>query len=299
MMDLITTPFAFADLAKLKEAGSTSVILATPFFSVRGAHVFPIEALPLLKAECERLTLRMYVLVNRLFTEEELPAVREHLLLLRELDVDGIYYGDEAVLYEARQLNLCDKLIYCPDTLITNHHDARYYIEEGVAMVTVAKEITLAEICEIAQAVGDRCEVVIHGRVNMMHSKRPLLTNYMRFLNREDDLRDNHTLYLMEENREEHMPIIEDEAGTHIFSGYTLASFVEIKALYAAGVRHFRVDGIFHDLSYVCEAISLYQAVLEGSKQGDEVFAEYAKKYAQDNVTHGFYYTKTSKVKEG
>ena len=33
----------------------------------------------------------------------------------------------------------------------------------------------------------------------------------------------------MEETRDEHMPIMEDEFGTHVFSGYTLASFMEIK----------------------------------------------------------------------
>lgn len=299
MLELITTPYTLEDLKVLKEAGSSSVIVATPFFSVRGVHDFAVEELPVIKRECEALGLRMYVLVNRFFMEEELEALRSHLRLLKELQVDGIYYGDEAVLYEAQRLDMQQLLIYNPDTLVTNHSDVQYYLSEGVQMVTLSKEITLEEICAIAKTAPGRCEAVIHGRLNMMHSKRLLLSNYMSFLHRKEQVRNNRQLFLMEENRKEHMPILEDDSGTHIFSGFTLASFAEILPMADAGIRHFRIDGIFHDLPYVCEALSLYKEVLEGSRKGEEVFAEYAKKYTQDNVTHGFYYTKTSKVKEG
>lgn len=299
MLDLITTPYAIEDLKVLKEAGSSSVIIATPFFSVRGVHEFAVEELPVIKKKCETLGLRMYVLVNRFFMEEELDALRSHLAMLKTLQVDGIYYGDEAVLYEAQRLGMKQRLIYNPDTLITNHSDVRYYLSEGIQMVTLSKEITLEEICAIAKTAPEKCEVILHGRLNMMHSKRPLLSNYMSFLQRKEQVRNNRQLYLTEESREEHMPILEDDSGTHVFSGFTLASFAEILSMAEAGICHFRIDGIFHDLPYVCEALSLYKAVLEGRRKGDEVFAEYAKKYAQDNVTHGFYYTKTSKVKEG
>ena len=124
----------------------------------------------------------MYVLVNRFFVEEELEALREHLQRLKDLDVDGIYYGDEGVYQEAKALGIENRLIYNPDTLITNHSDVQYYLDEGISMVTISKEITLDEICAIAKKVQGECEVIIHGRLNMMHSKRNLLSNYFSFL---------------------------------------------------------------------------------------------------------------------
>ena len=92
---------------------------------------------------------------------------------------------------------------------------------------------------------------------------------------------------------------MEDETGTHIFSGFTLASFEELQDMVNAGIRHFRMDGIFHNIDYVLEALKLYKEVLDGKRKGHETFVEYQKQYEDDNVTHGFYYTKTSKVKEG
>ena len=297
MVDFIATPFAFGDIQKLQTAGAQSVLIAVPFFSARGAVCFPIEKLADIKAECIRCQVHMYVLVNRIFVEEELDALREFLKLLKQLDVEGIYYGDEGVLYEAQRLDMKDRLIYNPDTLITNAMDMQYYLEEGIRMATISKEITLQEMCGIARDVQGECEVILHGRLNMMHSKRKLLTAYMDFLGKKEPVQDNHQLYLMEETRDDHMPIVEDALGTHVFTGFTLVSFEEIRELYEAGVRHFRIDGIFHDIEYVCEALRLYQDVLKGVRDGRQTYQEYEKKYKEDHVSHGFYYTKTSKVK--
>lgn len=297
-MDFIATPFRLEDLHKLKEAGANSVVIAVPFFSARGAEYFQRDDLPQVKEECTRLNLRMLVMVNRFFTEEELSILHAFLKELQHLDVDGIYYGDECVLYQAKKLGMQHKLIYAPDTLITNHADVQFYLAEGISMVSISKEITKDEICTIAKHVDGDVEVVIHGRVNMMHSKRKLISNYLDFIGKQEAIQDKRSLYIMEETRDEHMPIIEDELGTHVFSGYTLVSFKEINAFVNAGVKHVRIDGIFHDIDYVCEAIQLYHEILNG-KDPQQVEAFYMEKYPQDHVTNGFYETKTSKVKVG
>ncbi|MEF9966988.1 MAG: peptidase U32 family protein [Longicatena sp.] len=297
MIDFITTPFTIGDIAKLKAARSSSVVIATHFFSARGAAYFKIEELPLIKEECKRLEINMYVLVNRFFVEEELPALRQHLRTLKELDVDGIYYGDEGVYYEARKLGMVERLIYNPDTLITNAKDAQYYLDEGIKMVTLAKEITLEELCFIGNEIKGECEVVIHGRLNMMHSKRNLLTNYVDFIGKKEDLKNNYHLYISEETREEHMPIIEDELGTHVFTGFTLSSFDELLDLANANIHHFRIDGIFHDIDYVIEMLTYYQEILAHVRNGRETYEMVKEKYKDENISHGFYYKKTSSVK--
>lgn len=298
MIDLIATTFSVGDISLYKEAGASSVVIATPFFSARGAHVFAVEELPALKRACEQHQMRMLVKVNRFFTEEELPALRIHLQLLKTLLVDGIYYGDECVFFEAKKLGLQDKLIYAPDTLLTNHEDVAYYLHEGIATVCISKEITLDELCVISSYAPGRIEVGIHGRVNMMHSKRKLVSNYLTFIHKPEDIQNKQTLFLMEETRDEHMPILEDELGTHVFSGYTLASFEELPKLVAAGVTHVSIDGIFHDAAYVCEALRLYTAILSGADP-IAIKEDYVQRYAQDHVTNGFYETKTSKLKVG
>lgn len=297
-MKFITTPYTIESLPAYQQAGCDAIILATPFFSVRGAAVFAEADLPKWKAACTQLGMEMLVLVNRFFCEEELDALRKHLQYLKDLDVDGIYFTDEGVLYIAKQLGMEQKMIYYPDTLLTNHLDVNFYVEQGLHSVVLAKEITLEEILEIAQNTNSsKLELIIHGRLNMMHSKRKLLTNYFSFMGKDIDIQGKRNLYLMEETREEHMPIFEDDLGTHVFSGYTQVFFEEIEALAKAGIGYVRIDGIFHDDAYALEALALYQAILKKEKNGKEVRDSYALRYPQDHIQSGFLYTKTSKSK--
>lgn len=298
MLDFIVSLYAKENLRSLKEAGATSVIVASPFFSVRGVQNFSIEELVEIREKCDQLKMRMYCLVNRFFIERELTALRVHLTKLKEINVDGIYYGDECVLYEADKLQMKDKLIYNPDTLITNHQDVQYYLDEGIQMVSISKEITHDEICQIAQQIEGECEIIIHGRLTMMHSKRNLLTSYMQFVKRDNSVHDNKNLYIMEETRNDHMPIYEDEAGTHVFSGFTLTSFEELTSFVKHGIRHVRIEGLFHDVNYTIEALRYYHGILDGTYDASTIFKNYQDNYPEDHVTHGFYYTKTSKVKE-
>lgn len=296
-MNFITTPYCLDDLDSLKKAGADSIVVSNHFYAVRGAAYIEINELPLFKKACNRLGMAMYVQVNRFFMEEDLPRLRAYLTSLKELNVEGIYFGDEGVLQIAKELHIENKLIYNPDTLITNKEDVKFYLAEGIKMVTLSKDITLEEILAIADYVdGNQLEVIIHGRLNMMHSKRNLLSNYMKFIKQDKNLKNDHNLYIMEETRDDHMPILEDESGTHVFTGYTLASFVEIKAMQEHGIQNVRIDGIFQNVDTLCQALNDYHDVMNRKKDGHEVMECY-KKDTDANYSNVFYYTKTSKTK--
>ncbi len=297
-MKFITDAYDLHHLKELKEAGADAVVLADPFYSARGAAPVKTEDFPLYKKECSAVGLECFALVNRLFTEDELDGLWEHLQFLKNLDIDGIYFGDEAVLRFAQQLGMEDRLRYQPDTLITNAMDVRFYLQERIQSVVLSGEITLAEICFIAsQCRGDQLETVIHGRLNMMHSKRHLISSYLKFIHRDVDIRNKRTLYMMEETRDEHMPIMEDDLGTHAFSGFTLVSFLEIRQLAKAGIGNVRIHGIFHDVDYVKEALGCYRRILDGAVDAEQMLRDYEQNHMDDHITNGFYYKKTSMVK--
>lgn len=297
MINLIASPFILEDIEKLKRAGVSSVVLGTPFFSVRSTCHFTNEQLAQAKEICRKLDLQCYILLNRFFVEDEIEDLKEHLCYLKELDVDGIYFTDMGVFYEAKQLGMQSKMIYNPDTILTNSADVQTYMDLGMKMCTLSKEITLEDMVKIGKKAQCNLEVIIHGRLNMMHSKRNLLTNYMQFLNKDIDLKNNSALYLMEENREEHMPIIEDEHGTHIYTGFTLCNFEEVEDIIHAGILNLRIESMFYSIDEVCQIISDYKKVIEHPAGGREMYREYEKQYPNQNVTKGFLYKKTGLLK--
>lgn len=297
-MNFITTLFSKEDIVKLHEVHVKSVLVGIPYYATRCAAYIPLAELKTIKEECLKYDMNVYVVVNRMFTEEELPKLDQCLQYLKMIDVDGIYYGDEGVFYKAKQLGIAHKLIYNPDTLITNSKDIQYYLDEGIQYVSLAKELSLEEIGEICKHCdASKLEMVIHGRLNMMHSKRSLLTNYMNFLNRDHTMKHNMHLRIKEEQREDLMPIVEDDLGVNVYTGFTLNSFEEIHQLLDMGIGHMRIEGIFHDLDYEIEAIKTYRECIKRKNQIKDMKRAYKKKYANDHVSEGFYYTKTYLMK--
>ena len=70
-------------------------------------------------------------------------------LLFKELDVDGIYYADEGLYYEAKQLGIESKLIYQPETLVASSADVDFYMSLGIQSVSLAHELSLEEVVSI------------------------------------------------------------------------------------------------------------------------------------------------------
>ena len=284
-------------IVKLKEAGADELLVSVPFFSLRAARVFSCDQLAELSAKIHDAGMRIAVNCTRFFMEDELEQLRSFLRLLKEIDADTVYFADEGVLYEAIQLGMQDRLVYQPDTLITNSADAAFYRAQGCQGVSLAREITLEEIC----AIASRCsgvEMLVHGRFSIMHSRRQLLHSYFAFLKRPDD--DPHgcrDLSLKEETREAHMPIIEDEGGTHVFSEYTLQSFAQIRTLVESGVSRLRIDSIFRDDDWSVRSLSDYQSVLAGRLSPQEAIERWDREDPSGCYGEGFYYTKTSLVK--
>ena len=118
------------NIRKMKDAGADEILLAVPFFSLRPAHVFALEELASLTDAIHACGLRAAVNCTRLFMEEDLPALRAFLRELKELQVDTVYFADEGVLFEAARLDMADRLVYQPDTLISNANDVRFYREQ-------------------------------------------------------------------------------------------------------------------------------------------------------------------------
>lgn len=295
--NIIVSPYTLADIEKLNEAGATSILVgidAFPFAStIYVSHDELLEARRLTKA----LGMNLYVNVNAFFMERDLDRLLEELAFIKEVGVDGIYFTDLAVYTQANKLDMTDLLIYNPDTLLTNHLDVQEYLNLGLQMCTLASEITLEDIVSIASKVQGRVEVIIHGRLSMMHSKRTLLTNYMKFIDSDHKVYENKDLYLIEEKRDDHMPIFEDISGTHMYTGFTLASFEEMEDFVGAGVHDFRIESMFYTIEELCRIIKDYRYVLEHPESGRAFYQEYERNQKDRSITKGFLYTKTGAKK--
>lgn len=295
MINIITSPYVIKDIEKLKKAGATSIIVGSPFFSVRSVTHFSKDEIREASSNAKNCNMQFYVLVNRFFMEDELESLRAYLHFLKELEVDGIYFSDLAVLYEAKQAGLVHKLIYNPETILTNSFDIQTYLDLGIKMCTISKEITLEDMVHIGNRIHGNLEVIVHGKLNMLHSKRQLLSNYMEFIDSNEPVVNREDLYITEENREAKMPIMEDEHGTHIFTGFTLASFEYMKQLVDANILNFRIESLFSNIDDVCQVVKDYVEVIKHPELGTSLYLKYM--HTDECISTGFMFKKTGATK--
>ncbi len=280
----ITTIHSFDSLEKLKNAGADAIVIGVEKYSIRSSIYVEEKDLFKWKKECERLKLKIYINLLRMVMDEDIPRIREILTTCKKLDVDGIYYADEGIFFEAKEIGFENRLIYQPETLVTSSHDVNFYLDLGIKSVSLAHELSLEEILSIAK-VNNNVEVLIHGYFSILYSRRPLVSNYFTAIDKKDvDVTKKYDL--IEQTRQERMPILEDDAGTHIFSECPIQSLNQIESLEEVGINRFRIDSIFFDDDWTCEMLELYKFAMNGILIDD------------DESSDRWYYQETIKKKE-
>ncbi|MEG0314252.1 MAG: U32 family peptidase [Erysipelotrichaceae bacterium] len=301
MSKFIVTPYSISDIKLLKDINVKAVLINTAFLSVTSTSCFDLSDLSSIKNECKECGLELYINVNSFFMEEDIDKLIDSLKKIRDVSVDGIYFSDLGVLYEAEKLGMLNLLIYNPETLICNEYDAKYFLDLGIKRVVLSKEITLSDIGKITNSNLDpkRLEVFIHGRTLMMNSRRKLVSNYLKFIKEDSSIvKDNSKLYLIEEKRSDHLPIIEDDKGTRIYSGYILNAIEDIEALVEYGIDNFIIDVMGYGIQYVITIIKLYSNIIDGTITKELAMKELVE-LTKDRIDTGFFHKATSTIKVG
>ncbi len=295
-MEFVAEPKHIKDIALLKYAGADVMVVFPEFFSAGNFDRIKVEELAVYKEECERLRVRLFVDMTRMFVDQEMDQASAFLDKLQELNIDGIYFADLCVFELASEKGMQHLCIYQPDTLITCSQEAALYLGFGMQAVCAARELTLAEYLEIAKDNPQQMEVFVHGIPLMSFSKRHLLSNYFDEISYQGERKSFY--YLKEEKREERMPVVEDEQGTRFYGGYCQQSYAEIMQLQQAGVKYARIQSQFLDTIAVVRALQGYRDVLRHNMPAQTALQQTEEAYPDMRFTSGFYYTKTSAKRE-
>lgn len=295
-MKRIVTIKELKDISLFLEAGISGIIVSDEFHGTRASGVFSMAEIKEASEIAKRNELILGVLMNRIYVDEELEQAENYLKFLKELQVDWIYYNDPAVVVLAEKLEMVSKLVYDPDTLMTNSYDMKFALAQGIHHAVLSTEITLEEMETITQKVGGNTEAILFGYLNMSYSKRQLIQNYCDELGVDNTLHNRRDCILIESTREGKMPIFEDGQGTHIYTDYILDAFEEYKILKDAGLEVVRIDSIFLDRWIVADALKVFTMIDLGFP-GKIVKAKFEEKYKEQPWSTGYMYQKTNLVK--
>lgn len=171
--------------------------------------------------ELKKIKANIILRLDNMVFEKDILGLEE---LINECKDDFYYYVSDLGLVELlAENNLIHKTIYDPKTMITNHLDAKYYYDLGLAGVGISNEITLndakvsADLNSFYQVFGYRLMYV---------SKRKAVKLY---LERKNVPYSNQNLKIVEVSRNEAYPIFEDNNGDYIYRDYVINLMKEFK----------------------------------------------------------------------
>ncbi|MBR6515265.1 MAG: U32 family peptidase [Bacilli bacterium] len=182
--------------------------------SLNYSNSFEDDELNNIKELAQKAKLGLVLNAERLFSDDDLHVVKE-LILKKFFDqFDYITYSDFGFKQLLSEDGYQEKLIFRAPTYLTNHQDVNLYNDLN-AYVVLSSEISSQELIELSKQTNKNVIVDLFGQNVCFYSRRPLLTNYFIYRNIDKDASKS-TYNVVEELRNDYLPIIEDETGTKI-----------------------------------------------------------------------------------
>jgi putative protease len=260
------------NMEKLRVAlhyGADAVYLGGRDFGLRQlADNFTTEQLAEGVAICHDQGARAYLTVNSYLHNDDLERLPSFLDEVAAIPFDACIVADPGVLALVREALPGAAIHLSTQANTVNWRSARFWQEQGVKRINLARELSLDEIRAIADRTpGMEFEVFLHGAMCISYSGRCLLSNLLtgRDANRgacAHPCRWNYAL--VEETRPgEYFPIQENGKGTFIFNSKDLCLLPHIPELVASGVDSLKIEGRMKGVHYVGSVVRVYREALD------------------------------------
>lgn len=172
---------------------------------------------------CKENKKEIFISLNKNMFNRDLDYLKEVLIHLNDLNVNGILYYDIAIVNMKEELKLSVPLVWNQEHLTTNYLTMNFWNNYGAEYAFLSNEITLEEIKEIINNAKSKIMFYAFGYLPMFASRRNLVKNYLDTFN----LKDNSKINYIEKEGKIYQ-IIDTEDGTIAYSDKVLNAIKEV-----------------------------------------------------------------------
>ncbi len=241
------------------ETGANAVYIGAPAANARAlAKHFTLAECAAMTAYAHEHDAKLYVAMNSLLKDSEIPAVIELLTFFSEIKVDALIIQDLGLLFLAQRY--FPELALHASTLLgaNNSLAIRQFANMGFERVVVAREMRVEEIVTASQSSPVELEAFVHGAMCFSYSG---LCMFSSFLGGKSGLRGR----CVQPCRRRYSWQNEDrnKAGGYLFSMNDLQGLRSIGHLQQAGVASIKIEGRMRNRQYVEQVVKAYRMVLD------------------------------------
>lgn len=274
------------NMEKLETAlayGADAVYLGAGGLNLRSQGAgFGWEQLPEAFAKVADTGAQAYFCLNAYPREKDLDSVRSDLERLSSCPPNGLIVADPGVALLARR-ELPDIPLHISTQANTgNSESVRFWKEFGASRVNLARELSAADMRDIAQKCSDmELEVFVHGAMCMALSGRCFMSAWMngrsanmgrcthpcRFeykatgVRVEEKTRPGETVW----------ESVEDDDFTTIYAAEDLCLVRYLRLLRELGMASLKIEGRTKSSSYLAQAVDVYRTCLDAVSAGESL----------------------------
>ena len=304
-IELLAPAGDFERLVTAIHFGADAVYFAGKKFGLRAfaSNFDEEEIIKAIKYAHER-NVKVYITVNILAHNEDFVGLIDYLKFLDKEGADGVIVSDIGIASLVKD-NTNLELHVSTNANITNIHSAKMWVKLGAKRLVLARELSLQEIKDIKNEVGENIDLECfgHGAMCISYSGRCLLSNYLtgRDSNKGECAQPCRWQYALgvKNDIEEtnYFPILEDGKGTYILNSKDICMIEHIKELAQAGVTSLKVEGRMKTNYYVATVINAYRRAIDEYYKNLKPsfnYLEEVKKTSNRDFTTGFYFENNS-----
>lgn len=237
-------------------AGADAVYLGGQSFNARAnATNFGPDELKQAVLLAHRAGVKVYVTVNTLLKEHELPAALHFLAELYNLGVDAVIMQDLGLAKLSRQ-HLPELELHASTQCTTaSLAGAMAMSEIGFQRVVLARELTAAQVRQISAASPIQTEVFVHGALCVAYSGQCLYSSMV------GGRSGNRGMCAQSCRLPSHL--LDSKRHGHLLSPRDLNLIEHIPLLMGLNAAAWKIEGRARGADYVAEVVSIYREALE------------------------------------
>ncbi|WP_432738537.1 peptidase U32 family protein [Maridesulfovibrio sp. FT414] len=271
------------NMEKLETAvayGADAVYLGAGGLNLRSAGAgFKWEELPRAFELTRSNNVQAYFCINAYPREKNLDTVRADMEKLAQCPPDGLIIADPGVLMMASEI-LPDIPVHISTQANTgNSEAARFWKKFGAVRVNLARELSAADVADIAARCPDiELEMFVHGAMCMAISGRCFLSAWLndrsanmgrcthpcRFEYKATGMR------VEEKTRpgQDVWETLDHDGYTEFFAAEDLCLVYYVRMLARMGVASLKIEGRTKSSSYLAQVVDVYRTVIDTVQQG-------------------------------
>ena len=251
-------------------AGADAVYLGGSHFGARAyADNFGPEEMTRAIRFAHLHRVRIYVTVNTLVDDEELPAVGEYLCFLSNIGVDGIIVQDMGIIRIARKVAPELPLHASTQMTVTNSAGVLFTYHNGMAQAVPARETSLKDLKTICTKTPSKIENFMHGALCICYSGQCLMSSLIggRSGNRGRCAQPCRLPYTLV-NKDGKDMLAKVDAGHYLLSPKDLNTLDILPQLIQTGVKSFKIEGRMKRPEYVAVVTDIYRRAFDSYLDG-------------------------------